>query len=187
MAPEGDNAMHRMRAFAVLFAASSALGLASPSSAEQPLRIGATMSITGNAYSLQGGYGREGYLLCEKHLNAQGGILGRRVEFVIYDDRSNEKTAAGLYEKLISEDKVDAVLGPYGTAITEGVADVAEKHRKLMIAPLAATSSIWEKGRRYLVMVLAPIDGVSVGLLDLAAHEGLKSVAVINQDALLPK
>jgi branched-chain amino acid transport system substrate-binding protein len=181
-----EHPMHNIKALAALLAVSSAFGL-SPSSAEQPLRIGATMSISGKAYSVQGGYGREGYLLCEKHLNAQGGILGRRMELIIYDDRSDEKTAAGLYEKLIAEDKVDAVLGPYGTAITEAVADVAEKHQKLMIAPLASTSSIWEKGRRYLVMVLAPIDGVSVGLLDLAARNGLKTVAIINQDALLPK
>ena len=66
------------------------------------------MSITGKAYSVQGGYGREGYLLCQKHVNARGGVLGRPIEFVIYDHESDEKTAAGLYEKLITEDKVDA-------------------------------------------------------------------------------
>lgn len=168
--------------------ASSAVAQESPrSSIEQPLRIGATMSITGKAYSVQGGYGREGYLLCQKNVNAQGGVLGRPIEFVIYDDASDEKTAARLYDKLISEDKVDAVIGPYGSAITDAVADVPEKYRKLMIAPHAATTSIWEKGRRYLIMVLAPVDAVSIGMLDLAARNGLKRVAVINQDALLPK
>lgn len=50
-----------------------------PKSAEQPLRIGATMSITGKTYSVQGGYGREGYLLCQKHVNARGGVLGRPI------------------------------------------------------------------------------------------------------------
>jgi branched-chain amino acid transport system substrate-binding protein len=157
------------------------------SSDRQPLRIGATMSITGKAYSVQGGYGREGYLLCQKHLNAQGGLLGRPVELVIYDDESDEKTAARLYEKLITEDKVDAILGPYGTAITEAVADIPDKHRKVMVAANAATSSIWEKGRQYLIMVLAPVDSAAIGALDLAARNGLKKVAIINQDALLPK
>ena len=145
------------------------------------------MSITGKAYSVQGGYGREGYLLCQKHLNAQGGLLGRPVELVIYDDESDEKTAARLYEKLITEDKVDAILGPYGTAITEAVADIPDKHRKVMVAANAATSSIWEKGRKYLIMVLAPVDSAAIGALDLAARNGLKKVAIINQDALLPK
>ena len=155
--------------------------------AQQPLRVGASLSITGKQYSVQGNYCREGYLLCQKHVNAGGGVGGRPIEFVIYDDASDEKTAAELYEKLITVDKVDAVLGPYGSAITEAVADVAEKHRKLMIAANAATSSIWEKGRRYLIMVLAPINSASLGALDLAVGNRLKSVAIINQDALLPK
>src|ERR1700741_2264046 len=138
-------------------AAATAIALSligSTSLAQTPIRIGAALSTTGN-YSAQGNYQREGYLLCQKHVNAQGGVLGRPIEFVIYDDESDEKTAARLYEKLITDDKVDAVLGPYGTAITEAVADIPEKHRKVMIAPNAATTSIWEKGRRYLIMVLA--------------------------------
>lgn len=116
-------------------------GLWAPSAglAQQPIRIGATTALTGEA-SIQGGYVREGYLLCQKHANEKGGVLGRRIEFVIYDDASNGKTAAGLYEKLIAEDKVDVVLGPYGSGITEAVADVNEKHRMLMIAPTAATT-----------------------------------------------
>jgi branched-chain amino acid transport system substrate-binding protein len=71
----------------------SVAGLPWPSVAQQQIRIGATMSLTGKQYSLQGGYGREGYLLCEKHVNAQGGVLGRPIQFVIYDDESDEKTA----------------------------------------------------------------------------------------------
>src|SRR6266516_7217719 len=147
----------------------SVVGVPWPSMAQQPIRIGVSLSSTGKQYSVQGGYGREGYLLCQKHVNAQGGVLGRPVEFVIYDDGSDEKTAVRLYEKLIVEDKVDAVLGPYGSAITDAVADVTEKHRKLMIAPMAATTSIWEKGRQYLIMMISPVEGISEGVLDLAA------------------
>jgi len=162
-------------------------GLPRPSFAQQQIRIGATMSLTGKQYSVQGGYGREGYLLCEKHVNAQGGVLGRPIQFVIYDDESDGKTAARLYEKLIAEDKVDALLGPYGTAITEAVADIHERYRQVMVAANAATSSIWEKGRRYLIMVLAPVDSAAVGVIDTAARNGLRTVAILNQDALLPK
>jgi branched-chain amino acid transport system substrate-binding protein len=167
------------------FAWTFGIALSAPSSAQQSLRIGVSLSITGKQYSVQGGYGREGYLLCQKDVNAQGGVLRRSIEFVIYDDGSDEKTAARNYEKLITEEKVDAVLGPYGSAITEAVADVTEKHRKLMIAPMAATTSIWEKGRRYLIMMLAPVEGLSEGLLDLAARNGLKTLAVIKLDGLV--
>ena len=159
--------------------------LALPVFAQQPIRIGASLSLTGKQYSVQGNYGREGYLLCEKHINEQGGVLGRPIKFVIYDDGSDEKAAVRLYEKLIAEDRVDELLGPYGSAITEAVADVNEKHRKIMIAPMAATTSIWEKGRRYLIMMLAPAEGFAEGVLDIAARNGLKRVAVLKLDGLV--
>jgi len=154
--------------------------------AQQPIRIGATMSETG-AYSTQGVAARAGYLLCQKHVNEKGGILGRKIEFLIYDDASDAKKAVGLYEKLIVEDKVDAVMGPYGSPITEAVAPVTEKHRKVMISPLAATSSIWEKGRRYIFMVLPPAELFLAGLIDIASRNGLKTVALIEEDTLFPK
>ena len=101
---------------------------------------------------------------------------------MIYDDGSDEKTAVGL----IAEDKVDAVIGPYGSAITDAVADVTERHRQLMIAPNASTTSIWDKGRQYLIMMVSPAEGMSAGVLDFAARNGFKTLAVINQDALVP-
>lgn len=161
----------------------SVVGASWPSLAQQPIRIGSAMSLTGKS-ALQGGYGREGYLLCQKQVNQKGGVLGRSVEFVIDDDGSDEKTAVGLYEKLITEDKVDAVIGPYGGPTTDAVADVTEKHRKLMIAPFAAATSLWEKGRRYLVMLLSPTEVFPEGVLDLAARHGLKTLAVLNEDVL---
>jgi branched-chain amino acid transport system substrate-binding protein len=161
------------------------LGVTLPAEAQQPIRIGSSLSLTGKEYSLQGAYCREGYLLCQKHVNQQGGVLGRQIEFVIYDDASDGKTAARNYEKLITTDKVDAVLGPYGSGITEAVADVIEKHRMLMIAPTAGSSAIWEKGRKYLIMMLSPVESVPEGLLDLAARNGLGRVAVIKLEGLV--
>jgi branched-chain amino acid transport system substrate-binding protein len=161
----------------------SVVGVPWPSLAQQPIRIGASLSLTGKN-ALQGGYGREGYLLCQKQVNQTGGVLGRSVAFVIEDDASEEKTAVRLYEKLITEEKVDAVLGPYGALITDAVADVTEKHRKLMVAPFAASSALWEKGRRYLVMLLSPVEVSPEGVLDLAARHGLMTLAVLNEDIL---
>jgi branched-chain amino acid transport system substrate-binding protein len=146
--------------------------------AQQPIRIGASTAMTGRD-AIQGSYVREGYLLCQKHVNDKGGVLGRPIELLIRDDGSDPNTAVGLYEKLITEDNVDAVLGPYGSPYTDAVADVTEKHRKLMVAPAAGTTSIWEKGRRYLVMVLSPLEASAEGTIDLAARHGLKTIALI--------
>jgi branched-chain amino acid transport system substrate-binding protein len=165
----------------ILVLALSPLAMAQP-----PIRVGATMSQTG-PYATQGVPARNGYLLCQKHVNAKGGVLGRPIEFVIPDDRSDTKTAPELYEKLIVEDKVDAVMGPYGSPLTEAVAPVTEKHRKVMLAPLAATSSIWEKGRRYLFMQLGPSELFLAGLIELGARHGLRTVALISEDTIFPR
>jgi branched-chain amino acid transport system substrate-binding protein len=154
--------------------------------AQPPIRLGATTSQTG-PYDTQGVPVRNGYLLCQKHVNEGGGLLGRRVEFLILDDQSDTKRAPVLYEKLIVEDKVDAVLGPYGSPLTEAVAPVVEKHRKVMLAPLAATSSIWEKGRRYIVMQLGPSELFLAGLIDLAARHGVKTVGLVSEDTIFPR
>lgn len=161
-------------------------GAFSPTGAQQPIRIGTSMALTGK-YALQGGYGRDGYQLCQKHLNAQGGVLGRPVEFVIRDDASDEKTAMGVYEKLVTEDGVDAVIGPYSSPITDAVADVTEKHRKVMIAPMAGTTSLWEKGRKYLVMVISPVELTPDGFVDLATRQGLKTIGMLTEDGLVAK
>ena len=55
-----------------------------------------------------------GYELWKEDVNAKGGILGRKVELKIYDDRSEPMTGAKLYERLITSDKVDLLVGPYG-------------------------------------------------------------------------
>lgn len=152
----------------------------------EPIRIGATMSETG-PYATQGIPARNGYRLCQKDINERGGVLGRRVEFLIYDDRSDPETAVALYERLITEDQVDAVMGPYGSTLTEAVAPITERHRQVLISPLAATTSIWEQGRRYLFMVLPPAEFFLAGLIEMAADRGLERVAILQEDALFPR
>jgi branched-chain amino acid transport system substrate-binding protein len=157
-----------------------------PAHAQSPIRIGASISVTGT-YAKPGTYQKQGYDVCIDELNAKGGLLGRKVETVIYDDQSQPATAVRLYEKLITEDKVDAVMGPYSSAVSEAVANVTEKYKKVMVAPLAATTSIFKKGRKYIFMVISPAEVYLEGLMDMAAKRGLKTVAIINEDTLFPK
>src|SRR5262247_1392770 len=157
-----------------------------PAFAQGPIRIGASLSLTGT-YAEPASFQSGGYQLCIKELNAKGGLLGKKVELVVYDDQSMPPTAVRLYEKLITEDKVDAVMGPYSSAISEAVANVTEKYKKVMVAPLAATTSIFKKGRKYAFMVISPAEVYLEGLVDLAAKRGLKTIAIVNEDTLFPK
>jgi branched-chain amino acid transport system substrate-binding protein len=171
---------------ALAVALALAVGGVMPATAQGPIRIGASLSLTGT-YAKLGKNQHEGYQLCEKDLNAKGGLLGRRVQFVVYDDQSMPATAVRLYEKLITEDKVDAIMGPYSSPVTEAAVNVTEKYKKVMVAPLAATTSIFKKGRKYIFMVISPAEVYLEGLVDMAAKRGLKTVAVVNEDTLFSK
>ena len=171
---------------ALAVALALAAGGVVPATAQAPIRIGASLSLTGT-YAKLGKNQHEGYQLCEKDLNAKGGLLGRRVQFVVYDDQSMPATAVRLYEKLITEDKVDAIMGPYSSPVTEAAVNVTEKYKKVMVAPLAATTSIFKKGRKYIFMVISPAEVYLEGLVDMAAKRGLKTVAVVNEDTLFSK
>src|SRR5216110_1080456 len=174
------------KALAALITAIGVLAGGLPAAAQGPIRIGASLSLTGT-YAKLGNYQNEGYKLCAKQANEHGGLLGRKIEFVVYDDQSAPSTAVRLYEKLITEDKVDAVIGPYSSPVTEASANVTEKYKKVMVSPLAATTSIFRKGRKYIFMVISPAEVYLEGLLDIAAKRGLKTVAVINEDTLFSK
>ncbi len=175
-------------ALAAIVVAAAVLAPGVAAVAQGPIRIGASMSLTGT-YAKLGKNQHEGYKLCEKDLNAKGGLLGRKVEFVVYDDQSMPPTGVRLYEKLITEDKVDAVMGPYSSPITEAVANVTEKYKKVMVSPLAATTSIFRKEprRKYIFMIISPAEIYLEGLIDMAAKRGLKTVAVVNEDTLFSK
>jgi branched-chain amino acid transport system substrate-binding protein len=161
-----------------------------PATAQAPIRIGASLSLTGT-YAKLGKNQHEGYQLCERELNAKGGLLGRKVQFVVYDDQSMPATAVRLYEKLITEDKVDGVMGPYSSPVTEAAVNVTEKYKKVMVAPLAATTSIFKRPagqkRHYVFMVISPAEVYLEGLIVTGAKRGLKTVAVVNEDTLFSK
>lgn len=173
-----------VRAFGLLVLLTAACSGAAQ--AQQPIRIGASLSQTG-AFAALGQNQLRGYQLCVKHANEKGGVLGRRIELLVEDDRSEPASAVRIYESLIAEKRIDAILGPYSTPITEAVADVSEKHRMPMVAPLASTTSIYKKGRKFVFMVLSPAEGFLEGLIDIAAKRGLKTVAIINEDTLFAR
>jgi branched-chain amino acid transport system substrate-binding protein len=171
------------KVFAVAVLVALASAVAPVTEAQPPIRIGASLAQTG-VYAALGQSQLRGYRLCVKHMNEKGGVLGRKLELVLYDDGSDPATAVRLYEKLITQDKVDLVLGPYSSPISEAVADVSEKHKMPMVAPIAAATSIYKRGRKFIFSVLPPTEVFLEGLIDMAAKKGLKTVALINVDDL---
>jgi len=163
-----------------------AIGSVAVTEAQPPIRIGASMAQTGSL-AAPGEKMLRGYRLCAKHANEKGGVLGRRIELLVEDDQSTGSTAAAIYEKLITQDKVDAILGPYSSPITEAMADVSEKHRMPLVAAGAAATSIFKKGRKFVFGIHSPAERYLQGLIEVAASRGLKTVAVIYENTLLQK
>ena len=83
------------------------------------IAVGVTLSLTGK-YAKFGKEELNGMQMWVEDLNARGALLGRKVKLVHYDDKSDRKESARLYEHLITEDKVDLLLGPYSSGLTEG-------------------------------------------------------------------
>jgi len=167
-----------------IMAVAPSIAIVSVAAAQKPIRIGATLAQTG-VYAVPGQNQLRGYQLCAKHVNDKGGVLGRQL--VIYDDGSDPVTAVGLYERLVTRDRVDLVLGPFSSNISEAVADVSEKYRMPMVAPVAAAVSIYRKGRKFIYSMLPPVEVYHEGLIDMAVTRDLRSVAVINNDELSAK
>jgi branched-chain amino acid transport system substrate-binding protein len=120
-------------------------------------------------------------------VNARGGLLGRKIKLVLLDDKSDTQTAVKLYEKLITEDKVDVLLAPYSSAITEAVANVNERYKMPFVAYGAASSPIWDKGRKYIFSIVAVAEDYQKGAVQLAKQIGVKKAAIIGEDSLFPR
>jgi branched-chain amino acid transport system substrate-binding protein len=152
----------------------------------KPILVGTSVSLSGN-YAASAKYGLEGYQLFVEQLNKRGGLLGRPVKLIYYDDRSDANTGVQLYEKLITADKVDLIVGPYSSGVTSAVSTVAEKHKMAMIGPEAADAKIYMRGYKYNFQGQTQAGRYMVGALTLAQANGYKSLAMLAEDTAFPK
>jgi branched-chain amino acid transport system substrate-binding protein len=143
-----------------------------------PILIGATVSLEGK-YKETSFMIRNGFRLWEREINQRGGLLGRPVKLIVYNDKSKKELVRRFYEKLITEDKVDLLLSPYSTSLTLVASEVSERNKMVMLASGASGENIWERGYRYIFGVYSPAGRYFIGLLDLMARNSLESVAIL--------
>src|SRR5262245_22785216 len=113
-----------------------ALGAPGAAQAETPIRIGFSIAQTGPLSAA----GKSGLLALEiwrDDVNMRGGLLGRRVDLVAYDDQSNAAMTPSIYTKLLDVDKVDLIVGPYGTNLTAPIMPLVKQRDLLLIANFA--------------------------------------------------
>jgi branched-chain amino acid transport system substrate-binding protein len=151
--------------------------------ADKPLRIGFSMARTGmlaNATPSQ----MNTYELWREQVNARGGMnvggTKRKVEFVTYDDQSKPEQAVRIYEKLITDDKVDLLLAPWGTPFHISIAPVLEKFKFPMIGNTAASVALRQVKPGYIWFPTSAIpDRIGTELTAMLKAQNVKSVVVL--------
>ena len=179
----------KFASLAVVVLLSIACGGASPGTTTQgsTIVLGAPLGLTGSL-TKESTLTRQGYELWNDWINEQGGInvngVKHKVEIKYYDDTSNANQSAILMQKLITEDKAQFLLGPYGSAATATDAAIAEKNRIPMVEANGAAQSIFGQGYRYTFGVLSPANKYLQGVIDMAATLSPKptSVALLSAD-----
>ena len=158
---------------------------------DKVITFGASISLTGRL-AHERRLVRDGYDFIIEHLNQLGGIpVGDdryQLRGVYYDDESDADTAARLVDRLLVEDEVDFLLGPYSSLTTFPASTVAERFEVPMVVAHAAATPIYERGYRYLFATLPIIDQFFNAVLDMAValEPRPETVAIINEDSMAP-
>jgi branched-chain amino acid transport system substrate-binding protein len=164
--------------FILISMAVALLGTVKVHAQDHPITIGATASETG-ALAVDANYHLRGEQLAVADANAHGGWLGRKVELKFYDDKSNPGTAVRLYTRLVTQDKVDLLVGPYSSGITQAVVPLVNKYHMATIEPGASLPDIFVAGNVWNFQGIPTSTGYLEGLLPFARNHGAKTVAIL--------
>src|SRR5881396_3455797 len=162
----------------VLGLAFSAAALAQPA----PVKIGMSMPQTGSL----GAGGKAALLALQMwvdDVNAKGGLLGRRIEFIVYDDQTNPALTPGIYTKLLDVDKVDLLIAPYATVPTAPIMPLVKQRGLLLMGNFSfqvnskVGHDMWFNNAPW-----GPADSWAASFLDIGQKAGGKTVALLSAD-----
>jgi branched-chain amino acid transport system substrate-binding protein len=159
------------------------LALISNADAQQPpIKIGMSMAQTGG---LAGG-GKASLLGTEiwrDDINARGGLLGRKVELVVYDDKSSAAETPAIYSKLLDVDKVDLLFSPYATVPTAPIMPLVKQRGMVLIGNFSfQINSKVGHDMWFNVAPWGPADSWASAFLDIGQKAGGKTVALLTAD-----
>jgi len=159
--------------------------------ATDEVKIGASISLSGKL-TREGNGLKEGYEFWADYMNGKGGIEvgGKKykIKMIFYDDESNPQRAAKLTEKLITEDKINLILGPYSSGIAIATSAISERYRYVTILPLANSDKIYVTGYKYVFSILPVASRDMVPMMDLCLQQSPKptKLAAIAANSVYP-
>ncbi len=153
------------------------LSIMGSADAAQPIRIGVSIALSGRYAPMANMYA-DGLRLWEKDINAKGGVLGRPVRLLIYDDRSSSQKAREIYQRMLTEERVDFVLGPYSSTIGKEIAPIVEEHRFPTLL-LSAADAIWAGRPRYVFGMHTSEQRWVSAILIFLARQGIDKIGIL--------
>jgi branched-chain amino acid transport system substrate-binding protein len=151
-----------------------------------PIVIGTSLPLTGQ-FSQPGGEAKRGYEIWRDMVNGSGGLLGRQVDLRVTDDASNQDTIIADYTKLITQDKVDLLLGSFSSLLNYAASAVAERNRMLYVEPAGGAPNMFTRGFKMLFFTqpaTAPhhADGITAWVKSLPPDQKPATAAFLTQD-----
>src|SRR5206468_2217864 len=133
-------------------AAACAASLLGTAAAQEPIKIGVTQPLTG-AFAASGNYVTQGAKMAEEAINASGGVLGRKIQLVIEDNKSNPTETVATAEKLISKDKVPVLMGAWSSTLTLAVMPKLMEYEVPMLVETSSSGKITTSGNPYIFRI----------------------------------
>jgi branched-chain amino acid transport system substrate-binding protein len=151
------------------------------------IRIGYSLSLTGGL-AANGQTARLAHQIWQGDVNAKGGLLGREVELICVDDRTDPSSVAGIYRKLLTDDKVDLLLGGYGNNSISPAMPVAMENKKFFVGLMGLSVNNTLAYDRFFAMIPTgpdPNTALTAGFFEAASRQNPrpKTVAVVAADA----
>lgn len=165
----------------VLAAMALVIFLQTPCMAEQPIKIGVSLGLSGRFAEMSKAL-HNGFELWERNVNRENGIMGRPVRLIVKNDQSDPARAVAIYRELITEAHVDFLFAPYSSLITAAVLPIAEEYDMPILIAGAAADRLWEQGYRNAIGVYTPASKFAVGFLELLVLNDLDGISVVYAD-----
>lgn len=179
----------RTALFAAMLTLAAPLAFQTPAVAQskEPIKIGFGMSLTGGL-AANGKSALLAMQIWEEDINAKGGLLGRPVKLIYYDDQTNPATIAGIYTKLLDVDKVDLIVGGYGTNLLAPAMPIAIQRKKTLVGLFGLAVNSEFNYPNYFAMIPSgpvPKPSFTIGFFEVAMQQNPKpqTVAIIAADA----
>lgn len=147
----------------VVAAALGATAAVAPAQQGEPIKIGVIQPLSGPV-AASGNYIRMGAEIARDWVNARGGVLGRQVQLVIEDNKSDPKEAASAAEKLIVRDKVPAIMGAWGSSMTLAAMPKVEEYGVPLVVETSSAASITRRGNPWVFRISPPSEMEALGM-----------------------